>query len=686
VLSAALGLVYGCIASAPEGIHRQSDAAGGGSFGGPLVSSSTGSPGGPDDSDPHAVIGVVPPHGPFAGGNQAVVHGRGFKSDLRVWFGDTEVDQVTPIDPTRAQVKVPAGAPGAVDVHAQNGEDESTRRSLVAAYAYDALYAVPDTGPVAGGTVIDIYGAEIGGMASNWDMTTSASIDGKSCTTLDVVTPSQLRCTVPQGTPGSKNISVTHAASVVTAFDGYTYQDSADGYKGGLSGALLAGTLRVFAYDDFSGDALPGAHVIVGDDVVKGPYAQTGSTGGVVISDASLTGPVTVTIAARCHSPITFVDVPVDTITAYLEPVLSPACASDGDPPPVGGNPTLAGYVAGELVWKGVQEFQKGKWTNVPSAIGPYEKRIAYVAFAQRRATKAFSIPSSVYTVDEDSDGDVGYKFQVPSYPGNQTLYALAGILNTQTQYFSAYAFGVVQGVAVFPAKITSSVIIDMNTGLDQALTLQASPPPPASKGPDRLAASLAVEIAQGRYAILPDMQKAPLLPLAGDVKFIGLPPLDGALTGSRYHLNVAAVTGPGGTAPMSVVAAATTHTTSQPVVLNDFVALPTLATPVTGGAWNGRDLASGFSGGALPAELTVYDVVAGGGLMHWTIAVPSPEPTLKLPDLSGFELAGLPKGAITIKIYAARIDGFDYAKLRYRNLRPAGMTAYALDVFAAYY
>ncbi len=680
-LGVVLSLGYGCIASAPEGIHRESEGSGGDSFSGSQVSSSTGVTSGPDDSDPHAVIGVVPSHGPFTGDNQAVVHGRGFKSNLRVWFGETELTEITPIDPTRAQVKVPAGVPGVVDVHVQNGDDESTYRSLVEAYSYVALYAVPDTGPVAGGTVIDIYGHE-----TSWDGTTTAQIDGKPCTTLDVIGPTQLQCTVPQGTPGTKTISVNHAAQIVTAFDAYTYQDSTDGYKGGLSGPALSGQLQVFAYDDFTGDALPGAHVIVGEDVNTGLYAQTGSTGGVVLNDKTLTDAVNVTVAARCHSPITFVDVAVDTVTVYLEPVLSPACASEGDPPPVGGNPILAGYIDGELVWKGSQEFQKGDWDNIPSPIGPHEKRVAYVMFSQRYPTKEFTIPSSTYTVDEQSKGTIGFGFKLPSYPGNHTLYAVAGLLNTQTNHFSAYAFGLVQGVAVFPAKVTKSVIINMDIALDQGLTLQATPPPPASKGPDRLDASLAVEIAQGRYAILPGMQKSPLLPLAGDVKFIGLPPLDGILTGSRYHLNVAAVTSPESVAPMSVVGAATTTTTSQPVVLTDFVALPTLSTPIVGGAWNDRDLESSFLPGALPAHLTVYDIVAGGGLMHWTVAAPHAEPKIKLPDLSGFELASLPTGALSIQIYAARIDDFDYDKLRYRNLRPAGMSSYALDIFSAHH
>jgi hypothetical protein len=37
------------------------------------------------------------------------------------------------------------------------------------------------------------------------------------------------------------------------------------------------------------------------------------------------------------------------------------------------------------------------------------------------------------------------------------------------------------------------------------------------------------------------------------------------------------------------------------------------------------------------------------------------------------------------IGVYGARIDGFNYAELRYRHLRPPGMTAYSLDYFTAH-
>ena len=105
------------------------------------------------------------------------------------------------------------------------------------------------------------------------------------------------------------------------------------------SGAPLAGQLKVLVYDNFSGDALPGSYAIVGSNLDSALVAQADGTGVALFSDPTLSKPVTVTVASKCHSPISFVDVPVDTVTAYLDPVISPECGSDGLPPPAGGKP-----------------------------------------------------------------------------------------------------------------------------------------------------------------------------------------------------------------------------------------------------------------------------------------------------------------------------------------------------------
>ena len=685
----AMGAIIGaCIANAPENIQRRT--ADGGSDGTlgvggtttlpPQTSSGTGS------NDPHATVGADPPHGPFTGGQRVVISGNGFSSDVRVWFGEVEASDVIAIDPTKVQVNTPPGDPGEVDLTTQNGDDESTRRTLAAGYTYDHLYADPDNGPVAGGTVVIIYGKD-----TSWDSDfVEARIDQQPCTTSEVLASDQIRCTVPLGTPGTKGISVQTSDDTFSALDAYTYQDSEDGFKGGLGGDPIAGNLRILVYNNFTGLPIPAAHVIAGDSLAGGIYQQTDDTGVTIFAgDPLLDAPVTVTITAECHSPISFVHVPVDTVTAYLDPVITPQCAGEGDPPPGGGNPVQGGLVTGELVWPSSQEFQKGPWVNVPATDGN-EERIAYLYLANRSRSANFNIASGSMTVTEASPGEQGYGFSFATFPGNHHMYALAGIRNTQTNVFTAYAMGVVKGVAVFPGVETPNVIIPMDHALDQALSLDATPPPPGTKGPDRLDARVVVELAQRAYAILPNMQRTPLLPLQQQVTFVGLPGLDGDMTGARYITSAEAVTGPSLSAPASVVSSVATTTTSVPVDVTGFVTVAELQDPPINAGWDGKHLATDFPAGGFPIDMTVYDISAAGGLYHWVVAVPattgsSQGHVIELPDLSGFQDAHLPDGSIGITVYGARIDQFDYGTIGYRNLRPQGMSAFSIDIFNAH-
>jgi hypothetical protein len=677
-----------CIATSPQGIHRQTDDNNGGAGGESLHVDDKIPPEnpvpGPPTSDPHAVIGAQPSHGPFAGGQRVLIHGKGFSSKAKVWFGDVEVDPKTvlPVDPGRVQVGAPPGKAGAVDITVQNGDDASTRRTLAGAYTYDALYATPNSGPVSGGTVIEIIGQD-----NAWDASSVAKIDQIPCVAITVKSPTSLSCTVPSGTPGSKTISVTTGSETEIVLDGYTYEDSENGYKGGLSGAPLAGQLKVLALDNFTGVPLPGAHVIVGAPISEAIVAQTNPSGVAVVNDPSLTGPRTVTVASYCHSPITFVDNPVDTVTAYLDPVLDPTCASMGDPPPVGGKPIYTGNVQGELVWPASGEFKKGLWSNVPAAVGSSERRAAYVFVAQGDPTSTFQLPSSSSAVTEESPGGFGYSFSISVSPGNRALYALAGIEDRSQSppRFTAYVMGVVKGVPVLPNAMTPSVYLSMTKTLDQTLTLDVKPPPPGAKGPDRLRATVAVMLGNDGFAVFPISQKTPLLPISGLLPFVGVPALDGDLAGAVYVATTRAQTGPTGTAPLSAIGNLTTTTTSQPLSAKGFVTVPTLVTPAVNSAWDGTHLATTFPSGGEAIDLSVYDIQSGNGLVHWLVSVPQGSHAVEVPDLRGFPDSSLPPGPLTIGVFGARINGFHYGQLLYRNLRPQGMTAYSLDYFSAH-
>jgi hypothetical protein len=572
---------------------------------------------------------------------------------------------------------------GAVDVIAQNGDDDSTRAMLPGGYEYDRFYAEPASGPTSGGTVITLRG-----QGTDWSDSTTVLVDNKPCDAVDVKNAHELSCTTPPGTPGSKPIRVVTGDGVaVDVLDAFTYGDSDNGYKGGLSGDPLAGELRVIALDGYSGDPIPSATVVAGDDLASALVKKTDSTG-VVVFQGTLGPKRTVTIAKKCFQPITFVDVPVDTVTVYLDPVLTPACAGEGDPPPTGGNPSDGGLITGELVWKGVKEFERAGWTNVPIPKSPDEKLVAHVFRLADDPKRDFQLPPESLAVTPESSGYAGFSYQFTISAGNHTLYALAGIENrvATPPYFNAYAMGVTKGVDATPGNITSDVFIKIDIPLDHALSLSVDGPTPTAKGPDRVIANMAVRVNEQGYAIFPFGKKTSLYPTTAALPFIGLPPLVAGLSGSQYVATARTVTGVTESAPRSVMGLLATTISGTQILVDGFVEIPKLSVPSDNGGWNGLDLEWSVPAGGQSVELSVIEIESGGGLKSWLVAAPTGVAKARLPDLAalGSDL-GLIDGAVTLSVTAAHIEDFDYGSLRYRQLDDRGWNAYATDVFYAH-
>jgi len=681
--------VPACLSRADAPLTRQSDRdrdAGGGGF-------NIDTDGGTSDASdelppiaPHAVLGVNPPRGSFAGGGLALISGNGFAGNARVWFGDEELDRtaIVPIDPQRIQVTVPPGHTGAVDVGVQNGSDESTLAVLVGGYSYDQFYASPDSGPTSGGTQITLHGD-----GTRWNDATEVTIDQNPCVVTEVVSKTELRCTAPAGTPGSKPIRVSTSVDV-DVLDAFVYSNSDNGFKGGLSGNELSDSLRVLVLDNLTAEGLPGATVIVGDDVTSADILKTDSSG-VTVDDRPGLGPKrTVTIARKCYQPQTFVDVSVDTVTVFLDPILAPGCGPpSGDLPPSGGTGVYGASVDGQVVWPATAEFMRDGWLNVPPPKTDDERLVAYVMRLSGSPTDRFTLPSATQAVTPGSAGDRGYSFSTYGAPGNFTLYALAGIENRthSPPTFTAYQMGLVRGVAAKSGETKSDVFIQIDVELDHTLTLDLTPPSVTTRGPDRVQATASIQVGSEGFAPLPNGYISRDLPLFGPLSFVGVPSLSRSLLGTSYIVTGRAVTGQAGEVPRSVVGLLSAKDTSQPLLIDQFVQVPKLTAPAPNTTWDGTGLASTRAPGGSAVDLFVYDVESAGGLVAWKVIAPGSSESFSLPDLKalGPDL-GLSPGPLTITVNAARIDNFVYGALRYRDIAQRGWTAYATDVFYASY
>jgi hypothetical protein len=423
-----------------------------------------------------------------------------------------------------------------------------------------------------------------------------------------------------------------------------------------------------------------GGQAIAGSNLATAVVGTLGASGAVQLSGPSLQGAVTVTVLAKCHQPWTYVDVPVDTVTVYLNPALDASCAGD---PSSGGNYVAQDYglVNGELVWSGGIEFQRAPWSNVPQP-GSGERQAAYVFVAGTNPLSAGSVPDPSAATTPNSGGQVGYQYGVSALPGNETIYAVAGLekldANGQRIQFEAFAMGVARGVPVLPNVTTAGVPIPMTSVLDRTVTMVPQPPAPGSRGPDRLVSTIALDLGAGHYALLPQGEAVTLLPVAGKVAFVGVPALDGTLAGASYDLAAQAVTSQNQTVPVSVVSGIETTNADDPITVGGFFDLPTLVQPSIA-KWSGTHVQLQASG---PIDLAVLDVSSGSGLVVWRIVAPGSDLSFDLPDISKVAgVASLIHGPLSTSFSIARINGFQYGLLRSGQLGSSAWNAYAQDV-----
>ncbi len=635
-------------------------------------------------ADPHAVLSVDPPQGPFSGGRTVLVRGNGFTSDVRVWFGDQRVPRadVTPVDAHRVQVVTPPGGAGAVDVTAQNGDDTSTRRTLAAGYSYDPFEVTPAAGPTGGGTVLTIRGQK-----TSWTRNTEVLIDFEPCAHVERLSPTELTCQTPAAAPGTQPVRVRTGDETLTVLDAFTYGDTDDGFQGGLSGAPIEGQLTVIALNAFTGQVLGDVVVVLGDDLASAQ--RTDRTGVVRYEDADLESRQTITLARDCYQPLTLVDVSVDTVTAYLDPVLAPACGDRGDLPALGGSggSSLGAQVAGELIWPNSVEFRREGWTNVPPPQFPGEERVAYLFRSNTSATAEFRLPDADEAVTPTASGLTGFAFEMALPPGTYTLYALAGIENRERTppTFTAYSMGVTQGVTARVDQSAAEVFIKVNIPLDHAISLDVTGPTPTQRGPDRIVTHAAVRLVEREHLILPVGHRSIALPSTEPVQIVGLPPLAEALARAEYVVSARAVTGQNEGDPSSTVGLFASST--EGLAIEGFVEVPRLVTPEPSGNWDAQHVAVTWPPGGPPVALTVVEAQSGDGLVNWTIVMPEGVQETNLPDLAALDDdLGLLPGPVTFVVSVASISGFDYGALRYRQLGRGGWDAYARDTFHVRY
>lgn len=623
---------------------------------------------------------VSPSHGPWTGGTRVTVRGTGFTATTAFRVGGVAVSSGDLLigDATRATFLMPAGTPGTATVEAFDTASAATAR-LRDAFEYDAFVIEPGTGALGGGTrvVIHAKGAQYTG-------TPTVRFGAKACTEVTVVDPERLTCLTPANPAGPVPVSVAMpGVPDALVSEAFRYEDSPDGYRGGLSGGALAGNLKVLVLDATTGFPLPGARVFARTASTT-LTANTNAQGRADFVDASLTGEVTVTAASKCHQPFTFARVPVDTVTIYTGAVMDPSCA-EGDPPAFGGGVSAQpGLIRGELTWT-APEFKREGWRNVPAPRSADELQVAYVFDTSTDPRSTFQLPPPDQAITPQTAGERGFGFQRARLAGNATLYALAGLeLRTATERrFTPYAFGFARGLTVTAGAVLERADISLDNALDRALDLDISTLAPTAEGPNRLDVSAAVALGPGAFAVLPSTVQNLALASRTSASLVGLPALARDLAGAGIVVDARASTGPSRDLPLSAITGYRVASLDARTSLGGFLAIPQFTNAALA-SFGSLPLA--FSETS-PCSLVVARIASGGGVVTWNIVAPSGTSTVELPNLAPLPADhDLRPGALQARLTCARVDNFSYARMRLGESSEGAWSAFAVRTFQGRY
>ena len=174
---------------------------------------------------PPAVTNVSPSAGPLAGGTAVTITGTNFIIDnTTVTIGGTAVTNVVVIDNNTLTANTPSGTAGVKNVVVTTIGGSET---LVVGFTYIAPPAVtcisPYIGMITGGTAVTITGTNLTGA-------TAVSFGGTSATGFTVNSNTQITATVPAGSTGVVDVTVTTVGgtSATNSADQFTYVDGAN--------------------------------------------------------------------------------------------------------------------------------------------------------------------------------------------------------------------------------------------------------------------------------------------------------------------------------------------------------------------------------------------------------------------------------------------------------------------------
>lgn len=235
---------------------------------------------------------VTPQFVPATGGSEITVQGDGFFNGATVTVGGQPCTNVVVIPSERLTCTAPPGTSGPADVVVTTSEGSQTKTGAVTYVGVPTITNIgPAGGPPEGGTMITIEGD---GFAPG----TTVTVGGEECTSLSLVSLTELTCYTP-AQPGGALADVVVTAPGGTADDpsGFTFADAPTVDAALPGGGPLAGgnTVTIGGSGFFDGIAVTIGGNVCTNVVVLSPIALTctapsGSAGAAVIEVTTTEG------------------------------------------------------------------------------------------------------------------------------------------------------------------------------------------------------------------------------------------------------------------------------------------------------------------------------------------------------------------------------------------------------------
>jgi len=227
---------------------------------------------------PPKLTDISPASGPTTGGTTVAITGTDIQKEATVLFGNVPAAKINSVTSTSIEAVTPVHNPGKVDVKITNPDTRSD--TLLEAFTFEGgapavggpaptvSSALPNSGPVVGGTILTITGTDFqSGATVIFGQTPATAVVFSSAT--------QLLATTPTHAEGSVDVIVIDPdGQSATAPSGFTYQPVPAPTISGISpslGTTAGGTLVTITGTGFQ----PG---VLGTTVTFGGVAATGVT------------------------------------------------------------------------------------------------------------------------------------------------------------------------------------------------------------------------------------------------------------------------------------------------------------------------------------------------------------------------------------------------------------------------